>query len=546
MKAHCRFLAALPIMALLVLGADARAQLPDHFTCYGTRPTAGTARFAGVAVVTVVDRFHASTVDVRRPEFLCAPTNKNDEDPSAPGHPDHLLDYKSHPTTPFTTTATETVIDQFGTHALALKKARALLVPAAKSLSVPPPTPATPAVDHFQCYKAKSATALRFMPVTGVTLADQFGNLTVTVKKVRRLCVPANKNDEEPGAENHSHDLLCYQITETSEPRFARQSPIYVADQFGALTLDAVKPRELCVPAVRPGAVLTPTPVCTGCQSQTPTTTVTPTATPTETPTPLQTDTPSETETPYAMPTPTESETPTATPTPACGNTVCDADETCATCCTDCGPCPPTCSDGVCHVGETCAADCAASADPQFPLVLGDCLFDEFRSSGSCSDLPQLVLQPDGSDSAWTTLGSGAASASDLIQFLPTTCCAGGQCGGGLSPPHLQTGGIINVINGASSTTLNIIADCFNDGLRTWVVPLASCGSHSSGSTPVTGFTTMVIAAVHTLGSQKGIDFHAICSTCGDGGCTEMEDCSTCAADCGGCPLTCDALPTVP
>ncbi|MFH2008792.1 MAG: integrin alpha [bacterium] len=50
-----------------------------------------------------------------------------------------------------------------------------------------------------------------------------------------------------------------------------------------------------------------------------------------------------------------------------CGNGVCDADESVATCPEDCAPVPPTCGNGYCEAGETelsCPVDCEGGSDP--------------------------------------------------------------------------------------------------------------------------------------------------------------------------------------
>src|SRR4051794_15540568 len=69
----------------------------DHFTCYRTGTTSGSAPFAGISDppgVTLVDRFGNSTVAVKKPKYLCAPTNKLGEDPDAPNHADDLQGYQ--------------------------------------------------------------------------------------------------------------------------------------------------------------------------------------------------------------------------------------------------------------------------------------------------------------------------------------------------------------------------------------------------------------------------------------------------------------------
>jgi hypothetical protein len=272
------------VAAALAVGTSAGAQATDHFTCYKARTTSGTPPFTAIASVAVVDQFRSSTVAVRRPQLLCAPTSKNGEDPSAPTHPDHLEDYEVAPATRFAPVRNRTYVDQFGSHALDVKRPLSLQVPTAKSLSAPPPAPANPAVDHFQCYRVNRARgAAKFTPIAGVTLADQFGTMTVELRRLRRLCVPANKNGEEPGAESHPDHLLCYQVKQTDAPRFQTRTPVFTRNQFGPETLDAITPRELCVPARRLAPPdPTPTPSVTPTINPTAgSTTQAPTATPT-------------------------------------------------------------------------------------------------------------------------------------------------------------------------------------------------------------------------------------------------------------------------
>ena len=176
---------------LLALPARALAQGTDHFTCYRASTTSGTAKFVAVPGVSLVDAFRTSTVEVKRPKRFCAPTNKNGEDPTAPAHPDHLTDFLIKPSLNFAGATSQRIVDQFGTLFVDLKKPVALQVPSAKSLTATPPEPASPAVDHFQCYKIRvSRNTPKFIAVAGVTIQDQFGTMTVEVKKPQRLCVP--------------------------------------------------------------------------------------------------------------------------------------------------------------------------------------------------------------------------------------------------------------------------------------------------------------------------------------------------------------------
>ena len=90
---------------------------------------------------------------------------------------------------------------------------------------------------------------VKFAAVPNVTVEDQFGPGTVLVKKPRHLCVPANKNGEDPTAPDHAGYLVCYQVKQTSLPKFVKVTGLFTRNQFGAETLDAKKHSTLCVPA---------------------------------------------------------------------------------------------------------------------------------------------------------------------------------------------------------------------------------------------------------------------------------------------------------
>ena len=228
----------------------------DHFTCYKAGATSGSVRFLGIANppgVSLVDEFGPSTDAVKKAGVLCAPTNKLGEDPTAPTHPEHLTGYQIKPAVKPVLPTNIKVVDQFNESGLFVnaKKQAHLLVPTAKNLSATPPTPTAFVTDHFECYKiAVTSGTPKFVAVPGVTLQDQFGSMTVTVKKPAFLCNPVDKNGEYPTAPTHQEHLLCYAIKQTDPAKFTKRTGIFVNNQFGPETLDAKKPALLCVPAL--------------------------------------------------------------------------------------------------------------------------------------------------------------------------------------------------------------------------------------------------------------------------------------------------------
>ena len=67
----------------------------DHFQCYKVKRSRGTPKFIQISGVNVVDYLGSYTEILVKPRFLCAPANKNGEDPGAETHLEHLLCYKT-------------------------------------------------------------------------------------------------------------------------------------------------------------------------------------------------------------------------------------------------------------------------------------------------------------------------------------------------------------------------------------------------------------------------------------------------------------------
>jgi hypothetical protein len=238
---------AMLICGLALLAGDAAARLVTgceeplpHFQCYEVKP----GRFT-TAPPTVVDRFGPLTPDLRFPHRLCAPTNKNGEDPNAPANPQHLAGYGVRASAPRQTGLV--VTNQFGSLTLDTTRPDYLMVPTAKGLNGPPPPLGPPLVDHFSCYKVKrSRGAPKFVKQLGVSVVDQLESVSLDVVKPARLCVPANKNDEDPTAPTHPQALLCYK----TRSRIGYDGRVVdTLNQFGPDTMELIHRRELCVPS---------------------------------------------------------------------------------------------------------------------------------------------------------------------------------------------------------------------------------------------------------------------------------------------------------
>ncbi|MFQ5667554.1 MAG: hypothetical protein ACE5I7_14175, partial [Candidatus Binatia bacterium] len=95
--------------------------------------------------------------------------------------------------------------------------------------------------------------APKFVRQVSPTVTDEFVSGQVfNLKKVKHVCTPVDKNGETPGAENNTGHLVCYQaVLPKGTPRFSRAQVSVNSANFGDWVLDAIKPTELCVPALK-------------------------------------------------------------------------------------------------------------------------------------------------------------------------------------------------------------------------------------------------------------------------------------------------------
>ena len=92
----------------------------------------------------------------------------------------------------------------------------------------------------------RSAGTAPFTRITGVAANDQFGPHGLDLLRPRTLCVPANKNDEDPNAPLSPQALLCYRTRQ--RVRFGELSP-FINDQFVAQQVRIIRRLDFCVPS---------------------------------------------------------------------------------------------------------------------------------------------------------------------------------------------------------------------------------------------------------------------------------------------------------
>ncbi len=223
----------------------------NHFLCYESHQ-----RPLGVAGVDLAELAPnpspTSKVTVRRAKRLCAPADKNGDDPTAPLDLAHLTAYTIHQTTPRFVRRKDVQVKPdnpiFKPLTVDLVRPDRLLVPASK-IAMPQdgaiPDPLAAPIDHYKCYRVKGARER----LSGVNLVTQFGPISVSVKRPLHLCAPVEKNGE--GIVDPVRHLMCYQV------RAVPQAPLEVStnNQFEQDTFPIFGIRELCVPAfVPPGS----------------------------------------------------------------------------------------------------------------------------------------------------------------------------------------------------------------------------------------------------------------------------------------------------
>src|SRR6185503_6964958 len=98
----------------------------NHFLCYQI------SRGVTGKTVDLTSLFGSTSAVVRRAQRLCAPADKQGEDPTAPTDADHLTGYSVRTQLPFGKRRDQVIVNQFGTLRVDLIRPTFLFVPTGK------------------------------------------------------------------------------------------------------------------------------------------------------------------------------------------------------------------------------------------------------------------------------------------------------------------------------------------------------------------------------------------------------------------------------
>jgi hypothetical protein len=378
----------LAAIVVLLAAAPSPAQI-DRYLCYSA--TSGVP-FAPVSKTLTDAQAPATTFTLRRVGGICNPADVG----TGTLHPnDHEVAYRVRAVkgSPRFSKRTVTAIDELGTHALQMQRPDGLLVPSSKVLGSGGAPPYSGTIRHYTCYRARQSGFVA--PAAGVAVGDQFRNTTYQIRRPVKLCLPADKDGEDPSAPGDPAVLVCYRVRGAKFPR----TSVSTNNQIRPETLDVLRARELCVPGAIAGATTS-----TSSTSSSSTFIVVTTST-------------SGPPTTAAPPLPCGD--PMSPPSPLCWGTCDAATPICASTANGCEcvagstPCGsatfPQC-DGACGPGESCGISVTGGCSCQFQGI--PCAY-AYALTGSCGGIcPQdytcvgPFFTPDGDGCGCVPIGS--------------------------------------------------------------------------------------------------------------------------------------------
>ncbi len=250
------------MLAALLLAegrAHAQATPPDHYLCYaaGASPNKRLPPISKERVE-LQDRYGGpQRFALRRLAMLCNPASL---DGGGAHHANvHLtgLRTKTVKGTPKLVPFTQGVRDPFATRTLALTALSAVLdvSPAQPGTNAPAdfsddPTRTGTEVNRFTCYAVGHPKgAPKFVPPPPPTVFDEVypNGQPFLIKKITKLCVPADVDGGTPGAEKRDALLVCYGVKLPKGVKFPRQMLGTRSRTVGVRIVGRRAPVELCV-----------------------------------------------------------------------------------------------------------------------------------------------------------------------------------------------------------------------------------------------------------------------------------------------------------
>lgn len=259
MSRTTRVVAALTMLSMLAGVAVAATQNPpDDYLCYAAgsgnkkklKPISGQR-------TSLQDRFGGpQSFVLRRLSELCNPATRIGAALSHAGV--HLvgITMKKEKKAPKFVPFTLGVRDRFDTRTLELTAVASVLdvTPVQPGTTAPAdfsddPTTVADEVNRFKCYTAALPKGVKFVPPTAPTIVDDGfpGGQQMLLKKVTKVCVPADVEGATPGAETRGSLLVCYAVKLPRGAKYLRETVGTRSRTVGVRIVGRRKPAELCV-----------------------------------------------------------------------------------------------------------------------------------------------------------------------------------------------------------------------------------------------------------------------------------------------------------
>jgi hypothetical protein len=233
----------------------------NRLVCYKTGSAKGEPKFTR-ATTSLEDQFGGPALfDVKSIASLCTPADVNGQGVPFPDVHQTGFTVKAPKGSPKFVKSDHVVVDEFGTRTLTITGPAVLLDVTRSAVGPTPPAPFStdptvdPNINRFKCYKAVPAKGQpKFVPPAAPTVTDDVfpGGQALALTKVTKLCTPADKDGETPGAEARPGHLLCYQAKLLpGSPKPDQETVASHSTNFGPHVRVRKAVAELCVPAIK-------------------------------------------------------------------------------------------------------------------------------------------------------------------------------------------------------------------------------------------------------------------------------------------------------